>query len=122
LDALGYIYIGISTDGTVAAVKHTEGAVDLSDDAWHMIAVTFTPSTEIRAFADGVSVGVNTTAIPATIFDTSSPFQIGCIKGIAGANSLFWNGEQASVMVFKSALTAAEIQRIYNTDRAKFSK
>ncbi len=61
--------------GTGAAVIFANAPAS-TIGVWHFIVGRYTPSTEIAVFVDGDKTS-NTTAIPATIFVSSSPFQVG---------------------------------------------
>lgn len=73
LFSTGDASFNVSGNGlTVQSVNLATGSILV----WRFIAARFTPSTEIAVFVDGTKV-VNTTSIPASLFVSTQPFEIG---------------------------------------------
>lgn len=68
----------VSTDGTATALETTTG--DYAAATWQLVAMRFTPSTEIAVFKNLVKE-TNTVGIPATIFNGNGSFYIGRNSG-----------------------------------------
>jgi len=71
-------------------------------------------------YVDGNSVASTTVGtIPATLWDGYEVFRIGAYKS-GGIITGFFNGQISQVMIFNRALSAAEVQRIFNEDRKDY--
>lgn len=65
----------VSTDG-VNIVSVNDSGENYAESQWFYVVGRFTPSTELALFVNG-SWYINTTDIPATIFNSSEDFEIG---------------------------------------------
>lgn len=89
------------------------GGTTLSAGTWYHVVVTFTPSTKVEAFINGVSDGSDTASIPATLFNSTAPFYIGRANPF-GSGDRYFDGVVQSVCVWNRVLTGAEITELYN--------
>lgn len=76
----------------------------LEVNRWYHIAATYNPSTRMEIFLDGLSIGSDTSSIPASLVNTSQPFQVGA----ANASNTF-DGLIKDVRVFNDVRTQTEI-------------
>lgn len=83
----------------------------LSLSAWHFLVGRFVPGTEVAIFANGNKL-VSTAGIPASIFASSQPFEVGRIEG---DNSLVFSGMSRDVFVCASALSDSVIEQLRAT-------
>jgi len=78
-------------------------------DVWSSACGVFTSNTLREAYLNGSSVGSNTTN---TINPTTDVFRIGSRK-LTGAADLFFSGQIAHAVVWREALTAAEVIKLH---------
>lgn len=100
----------LSSNGSAA----TSGSYNYTPDTnWHMYSMVFTPSTSIKLYIDGLLVYTDTTSIPASIFDSTAPLQIGSDG----------NGSSDTVLddtaIFSRDLSAGEISQLYYAGSTK---
>ncbi len=113
-EADGYIEADITTDGsTVKAVLNDD---ETFANCWYFVAMRFTPSTELALFVYDEK-WVNITGIPATIYDSTAPLEIGSI-GHGGTIDL--NGKVSLAFLCAYALSDAEINQLYYLSRPLF--
>ena len=87
-----------------------------NNDVWTHYVAVFTPSTSLEIYQNGVSIGQNTTSIPATQYqDNGRAFRI----GERGNNDVWFVGSIDDVRVYNRALSATEIKNLYNAGAAK---
>jgi type II secretory pathway pseudopilin PulG len=89
--------------------RHNSATGLLTSDAWHHIAVTWNGSTN-KLYLNGSQVAVASTG--STSLWAQTAHQIGRTWHTEPFN---WNGKIDDVRVYNRALSAAEIQAIYNT-------
>src|SRR5690606_32777454 len=78
--ASGFARFSVSSNGTDATVKTVESTVKPRVGRWEFLVARFTPSTELALFLSGKK-DVNTSSIPATLWNSSSPFTVGAYGG-----------------------------------------
>ncbi len=96
---------GFNMSGTGAAILSAVGQ-GVQTGQWHFIVGRFIPSTEVAVIVDG-DKAVNTTAIPASEFVSSQPFEIG--RFFADNNRVI-HGKVRDVFVCAAALSDALIE------------
>lgn len=99
------------SDGTTFSVSPDAG-LGVWDGNWHFVAGTFDGAT-VRLYVDGVEAGTGT---PSSItinyqFPDNDNFYIGTYRGSC---ELPFTGDVDEVQVFGRALTAIELQGLYN--------
>ncbi len=111
-DAAGNIARGIDTDNAV-----------LSTGIWQHVAATFDLATqEIKIYVNGIEVpstlisGASSTI--TSIADSNTPVRIGTFVNSLGNFDAFWGGLIDEVDIYNRALSASEIQAIYNAGSA----
>lgn len=77
LETTGAITAVVCSDGTSGGNVAVVGA-SIGTGSWHFVVMRFTPSTELAIWVDD-DKQVNTTSIPASIFNSSEFFNIGSI-------------------------------------------
>lgn len=115
LDNTGVIHFGVfeSTEEVI------NSAAGYNDNLWHQVVASLSPSTGISLYVDGVLVGNNLAANSAAIYNGywiigennlgSWPFQ---------PSSYYFNGKIDEISIFNRALSATEVQSIYNAASA----
>lgn len=118
----------ISSDTTVAfyvtadnGSTEKDSRIDVSSlgTGWHHFAVVFEGSTKIEHYVDGVSVGTDTTSIPAHVGNQSGDFLVGARKH-GGSIIQEVDGLVDDVRVWSRTLSDAEIESLYG-DPVNFS-
>lgn len=100
--------------GTGAANVNVDSAAQ-SPATWHFMVGRFDPSTEIAIFVDGVKV-VNTTGIPATLFNGTAAVEVGSFE--TGTNLL--TGRWALAFLCAAAHPDELINYLYARTRGFF--
>ena len=118
LNTTGYNLNG-NADGTASfavndAFVFTGGVI--TTGAWINLVGTWTPSTSIRMYRNGVLDNANTTSIPVSITNPSTIIEI----GRRSSGSDYWNGNISQVSIYNRALTATEIQQNYNALKGRY--
>ena len=111
-----YPSFSISTDGTSVNLKNVIGPEVITDNVYHFVAGVFTPSISIKIYVDGVLKNTNTTSIPETIFDTSTPLLLGAFHS-AGVVAGFLTGSLVESGIANRAFSQSEMINLYNTTR-----
>lgn len=105
------VQLRISVDGT-ALIDVTSGTITTAQ--WYFIVGRFTPSTEQVIWLNGVKT-INTTSIPASIFNSTSALQVG-----AFASANFVNGRAALCFLSANAVSDAIISSLFQQTRGAF--
>lgn len=103
----------VSVDG-VAAITVTSSNTT-STGVWNFCVYRFNPSTELAVFLNNTKT-VNTTAIPASIFNSNSPLEIGAIN--TGNNLL--DGRSSLVFLSANLLSDAYINTLFQQSHVLF--
>lgn len=111
----GEAVFGVCVDGVAGNVVTVDSASTLSATTWYHVVGRFEPSTELAVFVNGVKT-VNTTSIPASIFNGTADFTIG---GYSGGTALM-TGRVGLAFLCASHLPDAVIQTIYHEQRGMF--
>jgi len=99
---------------------HTASAV-ISPGEWHHVAVTFdSSSAAMQVYVDSVEVPsvLDSGAPVAAIADSEGPLRIGAEVNAAGTLGGVWKGLIDEAAIFDRALSASEIQAIFNSGSA----
>lgn len=123
IDALGQIayILGITTSrlyiltgtGTLFS-GNIAGSTMLANGTQYHLAMTFTPSTSIIGYVNGVQDAISTTSITSTIQNAGTVAIGHCTQG----NNYYYGGTISDVVIFNTALTAAQIKNLYNSQKA----
>lgn len=76
---------------------------------WYHICGVYRPSSFIRLYLNGVLVAENTTSIPASLFDDTTPLNIGSVSG-----SYTFTGSLAHLYLWSRDLDHSEIVNMYD--------
>lgn len=116
----------VNSSGNVVALVSSNGTAqtfvtdtnNYAAAAWLHVVARFTPSTELAIFVNGVKT-VNTTSIPASLFNSSSDFTVGA----NGAGGEVLDGDTALPFLCAAALSDTWIQYIlWHGQRALFGR
>ncbi len=110
----GSNFLRFSIDDGVNPRALATSTIAVTDNRWHYVVGTYTPSTSVSLYIDGKLNNQNTTSIPSSIADTNNNLRIGSNE----AGAAFFNGFIDDVKVFPYARTAAQIKLDYNAGRA----
>lgn len=105
----------VSVDGS--ASTQATAAAGLSLNVWHFLVGRFTPSTELAVFADNVKA-VNTTSIPASIFNSTADFRVAQFN--AGGATTQLTGDFALGFLCAAALPDTLLTYLFNRSRLFF--
>lgn len=100
----------VSIDGSVLTDVTAAGTTG----NWLFVVGRFVPSTELSIFINGTQT-INTTSIPASIFNSSSSFEIG---SFGGGN--FLNGRASLCFLSANILANAYINALFQQSRILF--
>ncbi len=115
LDATGVLRAAVSADGA-AAVTVDSAAIGAA--TWKFVAMRFTPSAELALFVNADKTS-NTTAIPAALFNSNSPFAVGMFTDAAGT-ARYLDGRAALAFMCAAALSDTVIDHLFRTSRGLF--
>lgn len=109
----------LNTDGTINFTISTDGATpttvtstnSLTDATWYFVAGRFTPSSEVKVWVNS-NTDINTTSIPASIFNGNAQFQVGARQS-GGAASNFFAGKTSLVFLCASVVPDIFINTFY---------
>lgn len=104
----------VSSNGT--ATVAVDSVATFAQDTWYFLAGRYTPSTEVAVWVDDEKT-VNTTSVPAAIFDSTAIFAIGRTDG-----SNYLNGRAAFCFVSAMALSDATIDVVRGRMKPLFAK
>jgi hypothetical protein len=113
IDPSALVNFIISSDGTGFVLVQSAA---VSATSWIFLVGRFVPSSEISIFVNNTEV-VNTTSIPAAIFNSSAQFNIGAY---ANATVPPLNGRASLCFLCASALSDAIIGNLFQQSRALF--
>jgi len=102
----GNLYFYTSGDGTNQIGVTISG---YSDNNWHFIVATYTPSTSIKIYADGILKSTNTTSIPASQFLNSTTLEIARRPNATA----YYTGLIDEIRIYNIALTDSEVMGLY---------
>jgi hypothetical protein len=105
----------VSNDGSTEISLNTSTMVQ---DSWIFVVARFTPSTELAIFTNGTKA-VNTTSIPASIFNGNGRFAVG-VSYSGAAPIRYLNGRASLCFVSASALSDTVIDNFYQTSKQLF--
>ena len=94
------------------------GTIVLTANTWTHLAFTFSPSTRVIAYVNGVFHSQGNLAGGRTINYVSPNLSLG---RWSYGNSRFWNGKMSSFKSYNRILTASEVQQNFNATRSRFS-
>lgn len=104
----------VSPDGTLGATITVNNS-NFTDNEMHFVCCRFTSSTELMLRIDD-TVEVNTTSVPATIFNSSANFSIGSVSG----GGSYWKGDILMMFVCATVLPDSIIFSLLEQGRVLF--
>ena len=112
----GSIEVLLAPSGGTGIINSVKFGSGYNNNNWHNFTITWNGSNVLTAYADGINIGTNTTAISGS-FETNAAFQIG--KRPFGSPTRF-SGNIANVSVYNKALSASEVKQNFNAFRGRF--
>lgn len=96
---------------------HTCGTTEVSDGNWHHIVGTYdATNTTMRLYVDGKLQHMSNTTSGSLLSDSASDFTI----GKRGDNTGYFSGQIDDVQIYNYALSAAQVQQLYNGSSVRF--
>ena len=111
----GNAEFGISSTGSNWLAVYSP--IKVNDGKWHYLVGTYTPSTSIKIYVDGILQATNSTAIPASAFNNAASVTAGMTYSTLVEP---FKGIIDSARIYSRALTAAEILSNYNAGNVEF--
>jgi hypothetical protein len=108
------VEIDVGNSTTYSNADWTVPSISLGQ--WHHIGFTYSPGA-LKAYFDGVSLGVNATVTGALNYVSGFPIVIGADYGSSPAASYF-PGYVDDVKIWAQALSPQDINTVYNQDNA----
>ena len=114
----GTVQFYVSMNGvawTVVTSTNTYAAA-----TWSHWVGRFDPGAELAVFVDGTKT-TNVVGIPASIFNSTAPFEVGCYdNGDAGGTVGFFNGDVSCCFLCAAALSDTQINVFYQMTKRYF--
>ncbi|MBD3312143.1 DUF2341 domain-containing protein, partial [archaeon] len=114
----GRIRFGVSSTGSDWIARDSDIIIYDADQWHHVVGVYDGSDTHIyidRLLSDGTLSGT----VPSSIYSSSTPLLIGA-RGDGTTRDLYFNGVIDEPVVYNKALTADEIDYLYDSQRAEF--
>lgn len=107
------IRLKVSTDGINDV--NVDGATTLTSDGttWYHVVGVFRAGSDMEVYVNGVSDGVNSTSIPASINSSTGAFTLGVQSLVAGPFDLY-DGLLQDVIIWNVALSDANVDALYD--------
>ena len=113
---LAYGAFSVYVAGTGASISATIGS-GYNNNAWHNFSITWNGSNLLTMYANGSTIGSNTTTLSGSFENYLNPaFQI----GRRPASSSHLPGNISQVSVYNRALSATEIAQNYNALKGRY--
>lgn len=107
----GQIYFGIYT-GSVVTVNSSAA---FNDNNWHLATGTFSSTTGLALYVDGVLSGSNTSATPPQTYTGYWRINGDNLTGVTSAPaSNYFSGSLDDALIYQRALSASEVFTVYN--------
>jgi hypothetical protein len=100
------IECSVTPNGNGAGIVTVNGATSLVVGQWYRGGFTYSASSYVRVWLNGVQDGQSTTSIPAAAFSTAVPTQVGARESGAGAP---FTGQMSDVSIWSRPLSASEM-------------
>lgn len=110
INSTGNVVFEVSGDGVDANMDTVTGGSILSTGTWYFVTAVYIPSTSITVYINGVQDGVNTTGIPASIFNGAGILSIGARNG----NTAFFAGKVDQARLYTFSKSVAQVAYDYN--------
>lgn len=107
----------VSTDGT--AIVFAEHTTSIVANQWCFIVGRYDPSTEVKVWLNDVAV-VETTSVPATIFNGNASFVVGAYGTGPATFSAYMEGKVSMAFLCAAYLPDHTIRRLYYRTRPAF--
>ncbi len=101
-----YLTVWFSSDGTNidSGIEYTTEIFD--DDAWHHLAITYEPGTEVGLWVDGSKIGSDVITVPSAMHDSTANWVVGAFNAGASGN---YDGEAAQFAIYDLAAVPTDI-------------
>lgn len=105
------LFGGVSVNGTASV--NSFGTTTLSINKYYNGFLVFNPSASLSVYLDGKLDAINTTSIPASIYNSTSPLWLGNFYGLSEASNYYsLRGGIECAALWNRALSNAEIQAL----------
>jgi len=89
---------------------------NINTNEWMNITATWTPSTSLIIYRNGIFDASNTSSIPSSITNPSATLRLGGRKN----NSDWWNGSISQVLIYSKTLSANEVTQNFEATKGRF--
>jgi len=89
---------------------------NINTNEWMNITATWTPSTSLIIYRNGIFDASNTSSIPSSITNPSATLRLGGRKN----NSDWWNGSISQVSIYSKALPAKEVRQNFEATKGRY--
>ncbi len=112
-DLEGFVYLDTNGDGSVSAEPRVQTGQNLADDTWTLVLVTWDSDGSYLIYINGALSASNTKT--GAIVTTDNNLKIG------GDSAGYPDNDIAMAFVYQRALSADEIEDIYEGTRGRFA-
>ena len=112
-DLEGFVYLDVNGDGSVQAEPRVQTGANLADDTWTFVMVTWDSDGSYLIYINGALSASNTKT--GTIITSTNNLNIG------GDGAGYPDNDIAMAFVYQRALSADEIEDIYEGTRGRFA-
>jgi len=92
------------------------GNTVVTNGTWQNIVTTYTPSTSVKIYVNGVLDATYTSGIPPFIDNDPANLEL----GRKGNGTFYLNGNIANILIYNKTLSEAEILQNYNATKSRF--
>jgi prepilin-type N-terminal cleavage/methylation domain-containing protein len=92
---------------------HVNGTTNVTDNTWHFIAVSVSRAGLATFYLDGNPNGSGNVSAQSSTITNGLTASIGALTG----NSFFFSGSIDDVRLYNRAISAAEVEAIYNSEK-----
>jgi len=112
-DLEGFVYVDVNGDGSVQAEPRVQTGQNLADDTWTFVMVTWDSDGSYLIYINGALSASNTKT--GAVITTTNNLKIG------GDSAGYPDNDIAMAFVYQRALSADEIEDIYEGTRGRFA-
>ena len=99
-----------------SAYNSFEGNTVITNGDWQNLVATYTPSTSVKIYVNGILDATYTSGIPPFLDNDSVNLEL----GRKGDGNFYLNGNIAIAQIYNRALTSQEVLQNYNATKTRF--
>lgn len=101
--------------------SYTTNSSVITTNTWNNVIVVHT-STSVNIYVNGILAPSTLVGSYSSLFNSTSPLNIGIYRNLGGSYADAFNGNMASVQIYNRALSATEALQNYNTMKSRFGR